>query len=87
MPATKPNILLIMTDQQRPDSMGCYGNVFIKTPNADRLARDGARFNNMFTVFPLCTPARAAAWSGYYPSATGVNDAVYDIANAFDWGP
>ena len=84
----RPNILVILTDQQRPDTLGCYGNVFTQTPHMDRLAAEGARYETMFTVFPLCTPSRAAIWTGLYPSATGVTDVVSaDIEDAFDYGP
>ena len=84
----RPNILVILTDQQRPDSLGCYGNVFTHTPHMDALAAAGTRFETAFTVFPLCTPSRAALWTGLYPSATGVVDVVSpDIADAFAFGP
>jgi len=81
-----PNFLIIMTDQQRPDSLGCYGNAFSQTPNIDSLAGDGAQFNNAFTLFPLCTPARAALWSGMYPHATSVLDVVSGVEDAFEIG-
>ena len=53
----RPNILVITTDQQRADSLACYGNVFVHSPNIDRLASEGVRFLDAFTPFPLCTPA------------------------------
>jgi arylsulfatase A-like enzyme len=80
----RPNFLIILTDQQRPDSLACYGNVFTHTPNMDRLAAEGARFTNAFTTFPLCTPARASLWSGMYPHACGVVDVVSEIDDAFE---
>ena len=63
----KPNILILMPDQQRADAMGCAGNARIKTPNIDRIAREGIRFDSVYTVSPLCMPARASFISGIYP--------------------
>jgi choline-sulfatase len=81
--AERPNVLLIMTDMQRHDALACYGNVFVETPNIDRLARSGTRFERCFTPFPLCTPARATLWTGLYPHAHRVIGNVYGIDNAF----
>lgn len=66
------NVLFIFTDQQRQDSLGCYGNEFAETPNLDRLAGDGVRFDNGYTPTAICTPARAAVASGEYPFKNGV---------------
>jgi arylsulfatase A-like enzyme len=79
-----PNVLVVMTDQQRWDSLGCTGNVFVKTPSIDRLAREGARFANAFTPFPICTPARATAWTGVFPHVHAIVDCCYNIDSAFD---
>lgn len=79
-----PNFIAIMTDQQRMDSLGCYGNVFTKTPHVDRLAAEGARFSAAFTPFPICTPSRATAWTGVMPHTHGIVDCCYNIDNAFD---
>lgn len=78
-----PNILLIMSDMQRWDALGCYGNVFVQTPHIDRLAGSGTRFAKCFTPFPLCTPARATLWTGLYPHAHNVIGNVYGVDNAF----
>lgn len=67
----RPNILLYFTDQQRPDTCGCYGQELDVTPNLDRLAAQGAVFENAFTCQPVCGPARAALQSGLYPAALG----------------
>lgn len=64
----RPNILLVMTDQQRWDTLGATGNPIIRTPNLDRLAREGALFSEVITPAPVCAPARAALLSGYSPS-------------------
>jgi len=79
----RPNILLVMSDMQRWDALGCYGNVFVQTPNIDRLAERGVRFAKCFTPFPLCTPARATLWSGVYPHTHNVIGNVYGVDNAF----
>lgn len=82
--AALPNFLIVMTDQQRMDSLGCYGNVFTRTPHVDRMAGEGALFKNAFTPFPICTPARATAWTGVYPHAHAIVDCCYNIDYAFD---
>ena len=63
----KPNIRWICTDQQRFDTLGCYSNDFVRTPNLDRLAANGARFDLAFSQSPVCTPSRAAFLTGRYP--------------------
>lgn len=67
-----PNILLIMTDQQRWDTLGCYGNSVIETPNLDWLASVGTVFENAYTPSPSCVPARASLLTGMKPWNTGV---------------
>lgn len=59
-----PNILLFMTDQQRFDSLGCYGAQWVKTPYLDQLAREGVLFETCYTNNPVCTPARASLMTG-----------------------
>jgi len=68
----KPNILILMTDQQRSDCLSCAGNSVIKTPNMDRLANEGIRFTQATTTSPLCMPARISFISGLYPHDSGV---------------
>jgi arylsulfatase len=65
------NILLIMTDQQRWDAMGCAGD-WVHTPNIDRLAAEGVRFSNAYSNSPVCVPARVSLATGRYPHNTGV---------------
>ncbi len=79
----RPNIVLIMPDQQRADSLGCYGNVFTKTPEVDRMAREGVRFTRAYTTWPVCTPARGSMWSGTYPHKHKLIDNVYGVDDAF----
>lgn len=59
------NLLFIMTDQQRWDAMSCAGNPVLRTPNLDRLARDGARFEKFYSSCPVCVPARTVILTGH----------------------
>jgi arylsulfatase A-like enzyme len=68
----KPNILLIMTDQHRFDRLGCMGDPTLETPNIDSIAQSGVLFRNAYSPSPVCSPARAAIWSGMFPPACGV---------------
>ncbi len=70
----RPNIVFILTDDQGYWSLGCYGNQEIRTPNLDRLAEHGVRFENFFCVSPVCSPARASLMTGRIPSQHGVHD-------------
>ena len=63
----QPNILLIVSDQQRTDTLGFMGRTPCQTPHLDRLARSGICFDRCLTPNPLCTPARAALFTGQYP--------------------
>lgn len=56
----KKQVIFIMTDTQRTDMLGCYGNERMITPNLDRLAREGIRYDKAYTTQPVCQPARAA---------------------------
>ena len=63
--AAKPiNVLFIITDQQRWDTIAIGGNKIIKTPNLDRIAREGARFTKMYSSCPVCVPARTVMLTG-----------------------
>jgi len=64
---TQPNILFLITDQQRADTLGCYGNQICRTPNIDRLAEEGVRFSHAFTPTSICSPARASLLTGVMP--------------------
>ena len=69
--ASKPNIIFLMTDQQRWDAIG-INNPHIKTPNLDRLARQGILFNQVTCQAPMCTPSRNSMMLGLYPSQLGI---------------
>jgi arylsulfatase A-like enzyme len=62
----QPNIILCMCDQLRAFEIGCYGNPVIRTPNLDRLAAKGVRFETAVTTFPVCMAARSVTLSGQY---------------------
>jgi hypothetical protein len=68
----KPNVLLILTDQQRIDTLGYRGLSACRTPNVDRLAREGISFDRCLTPSPICTPARSALFTGLYPHQIGM---------------
>ena len=74
MKQEKPNILFILTDDQGAWAMRCAGNTDIHTPNLDRIASQGYRFENFFCASPVCSPARASLLTGRIPSAHGVQD-------------
>ncbi len=61
---TRPNFLLLMSDNHSWNHLGCYGDPVVKTPNIDKLARQGIRFTNAFCSAPSCTPARASMLTG-----------------------
>lgn len=67
----RPNLLLIMTDQQRADTIGSLGNPVIRTPALDRLVREGTAFTSAYTPSAECVPARACLTFGQYPARTG----------------
>lgn len=67
-----PNILWIMTDHQRVDSLGCYGSAWARSPNLDRLAASGVRFANCTAQSPICVPSRVAQLTGRYPHAVDI---------------
>ena len=76
----QPNVLLIMADDLNND-MAVYGHRLVKTPNLDRLARRGVRFDRAYTQFPLCSPSRVSLLTGLRPDSTGVEDLVTDFRN------
>ena len=71
---TRPNVILFLTDDQGYWALGCSGNKELHTPNIDRLAREGVRFENFFCTSPVCSPARASILTGRIPSQHGVHD-------------
>lgn len=67
----RPNILFVLTDDQRWDALGCAGNRVIRTPTIDRMARDGVQFERAFVTTPICAASRASILTGLYERAHG----------------
>jgi arylsulfatase A-like enzyme len=72
--AMKDNVLFILTDQWRADSLSCHGHSVVKTPHIDILAKNSIDYRNSFTVCPLCTPARGCLMTGLLPHKSGIVD-------------
>jgi arylsulfatase A-like enzyme len=64
----RPSFVLFVTDQQRADHLGCYGNDIVRTPNIDRIAESGTRFEKFYVACPVCMPNRASLMTGRMPS-------------------
>ncbi len=80
--AKKPNVLFILCDDIRWNAMSCAGHPTLKTPNIDRIAREGVRFANMFCTTSLCSPSRASILTGLYAHAHGVTNNFTELPTA-----
>jgi arylsulfatase A-like enzyme len=80
MPDSRPNILFIMSDDHAAHAISAYGSVVNETPNIDRLATEGARFDNVFCGNAICAPSRATILSGTHSHVNGVRT----LADRFD---
>lgn len=69
----QPNMIFILTDDQRADTLGCMGNAVVRTPNIDALAAEGTLFENATVTSTICTPSRASIFTGQYERKHGVN--------------
>jgi arylsulfatase A-like enzyme len=79
VPEEQPNIVMILTDQQRVDTIRSLGATHMETPNIDRLVEEGVTFTDCHVTAPLCVPSRASLFTGYYPHTTGI------YSNADEW--
>lgn len=68
----RPNIVLVVSDQERWDVLGCYGSPICRTPNLDRLAAEGVRFETCLAPAAICSPARASLLTGLFPHGHGI---------------
>ncbi len=69
----KPNIIIIYTDDMGIGDLSCYNSGWVQTPNIDKLAAGGLKFNNYYTASPVCSPSRAAITTGIFPTELGIN--------------
>ncbi|MEE2641070.1 MAG: sulfatase [Planctomycetota bacterium] len=74
--AEKPNFIIVFADDQGYGDLSCFGSTRIKTPNIDRLARQGRKFTSFMVASPVCTPSRAALLTGCYPKRVGMHQHV-----------
>ncbi len=77
--ANRPNIVFLLTDQQRYDTISSLGFPYMETPNLDRLVKEGCHFTDCHITAPSCAPSRASLFTGYYPHTTGI------LQNADNW--
>lgn len=84
-PSGRPNLIVILSDDQRWDALGSAGNAIIQTPNLDALAREGILFRNAYVTSPICMMSRASILTGQYARRHGILDFSTDLsAAAFD---
>lgn len=74
--AAKPNFVIIFADDQGYGDLSCFGSKTIKTPNIDRIAKEGRKFTSFMVASPVCTPSRAALLTGCYPKRVGMHQHV-----------
>jgi len=74
MPAPKPNIIVILTDDMGWTDLGCFGSKFYETPNIDRLCGQGMRFTDAYSACTVCSPSRASILTGQYPARLHITD-------------
>jgi len=79
-PLAKPNVLLIVSDDQGYRDLGCFGSGEVRTPHLDRLAAGGIRLTSFYVAWPACTPSRGALLTGRYPQRNGIYDMIRNEA-------
>lgn len=75
--AGKPNFIIIFTDDQGYQDVGCFGSPSIKTPNLDRMAAEGMKFTDFYVAASICSPSRAALLTGCYPPRVGITKVLF----------
>lgn len=78
-----PNIIMIFIDDMGPMDLGCYGSTFHQTPNIDKLASQGMRFDQAYAACTVCSPTRVSLYSGQYPARTGTTNWIPGAAKKF----
>lgn len=84
---TKPNMILILTDDQGYSDLGCFGGKHVETPRIDQMAQEGARLTSFYMAGPVCTPSRAALMTGSYPKRVGMAENVLVAGDAKGLNP
>ena len=80
----RPNILFILTDDHSVQGLSCYGGTLMETPNLDRIAEEGMRYDNCFVTNSLCAPSRASMLTGKYSHEHGVTENIFGDKEPFD---
>lgn len=80
----RPNVIFILTDDQTLRGLSCYGSTLMETPNLDRIAEEGVRFDNAFVTNSLCAPSRASMLTGKYSHEHGVTENIFGGKEPFD---
>lgn len=83
--AQRPNIIFLLTDDQRDKTLGIMGHPWVKTPHIDRLVKDGVRFPNAYIAEPTCSPSRTALFTGMYERINGVGFSSSYKLNEAQW--
>ena len=78
---SKPNFVIIFTDDQGYQDVGCFGSPSIRTPNLDRMAAEGMRFTDFYSAASVCSPSRAALLTGCYPPRVGITKVLFPSDN------
>ncbi|MCT2585557.1 sulfatase [Actinophytocola gossypii] len=82
-PRPRTNVIVILIDDLARRELGCYGNTFNETPNMDRLAADGIRFDTGYAAAPVCSPTRASIMTGQYPARVGITEYLESTGDDF----
>jgi arylsulfatase A len=80
---TDPNVIVLLADDLGYGDLGCYGNVTIKTPHLDKLAKDGLRLTNFYAAAPVCSPSRAGLLTGRIPQRDGIGDWIRENSKVY----